>query len=94
MYVRLAFAIAVHVDPDILLVDEVLAVGDEPFQKKCMDKIAEFKREGRTIVFVSHAADQIKDVCDRVVVLAHGKMVFDGTPTRGIAALRKTFAAG
>ena len=59
-----------------------------------MDKIAEFKREGRTIVFVSHSADQIKDICDRVVVLAHGSTVFDGSPVRGIAALRKSFAAG
>jgi ABC-type polysaccharide/polyol phosphate transport system ATPase subunit len=91
MYVRLAFAIAVHVDPDILLVDEVLAVGDEPFQKKCLAKIAQFKREGRTIVFVSHAAAQIEDICDRVIVLSHGSMVFDGAAKAGIAALRKTF---
>lgn len=91
MYVRLAFAIAVHVDPDILLVDEVLAVGDEPFQKKCMDKIAEFQREGRTIVFVSHSAEQIMSLCDRVVVLQHGEVVFDGDTEPGIAALRRSF---
>jgi ABC-2 type transport system ATP-binding protein len=91
MYVRLAFAIAVHVDPDILLVDEVLAVGDEPFQQKCMDKITEFQREGRTIVFVSHSSDQIVALCDRVVVLQHGAMVFDGEPEAGIAALRESF---
>jgi ABC-2 type transport system ATP-binding protein len=94
MYVRLAFAIAVHVDPDILLVDEVLAVGDEPFQKKCMDKIEEFQREGRTIVFVSHAANQIEKLCDRVVVLSHGAVVFDGKARAGIAALRRTFTGG
>lgn len=93
MYVRLAFAIAVHVDPDILLVDEVLAVGDEPFQKKCMDKIAEFQRDGRTIVFVSHAANQIERLCDRVVVLKHGKVVFDGPTEGGIAALRASFGS-
>jgi ABC-type polysaccharide/polyol phosphate transport system ATPase subunit len=91
MYVRLAFAIAVHVDPDILLVDEVLAVGDEPFQKKCMDKIREFQQEGRTIVFVSHSAGQVEDLCDRVVVLSHGNIVFDGETAAGIAALRESF---
>lgn len=91
MYVRLAFAISVHVDPDILLVDEVLAVGDEPFQKKCMDKIREFQVEGRTIVLVSHAADQVTSLCDRVVVMSHGSMVFDGEPHAGIEALRGSF---
>jgi ABC-type polysaccharide/polyol phosphate transport system ATPase subunit len=91
MYVRLAFAIAVHVDPDILLVDEVLAVGDEPFQKKCMDKIREFQQEGRTIVLVSHSAQQIKDLCDRVVVLSHGDVTFDGATDPGIQALRASF---
>jgi ABC-type polysaccharide/polyol phosphate transport system ATPase subunit len=91
MYVRLAFSIAVHVDPDILLVDEVLAVGDEPFQKKCMDKIREFQTEGRTIVFVSHSSGQIEDLCDRVVVLKKGHVVFDGGTTEGIEALRASF---
>ena len=91
MYVRLAFAIAVHVDPDILLVDEVLAVGDEPFQAKCMNKIREFQEDGRTIVFVSHAADQIESLCDRVIVLQHGRAVFDGATHEGIEALRRTF---
>ncbi len=93
MYVRLAFAIAVHVDPDILLVDEVLAVGDEPFQEKCMAKIREFQREGRTIVFVSHAASQIAELCDRVVVLSHGNIIFDGETEPGIAALRDSFGS-
>jgi ABC-type polysaccharide/polyol phosphate transport system ATPase subunit len=93
MYVRLAFAIAVHVDPDILLIDEVLAVGDEPFQQKCMDKIREFQRDGRTIVFVSHSAAQVEDLCDRVVVLSHGRVVFDGETTEGIEALRESFGS-
>jgi ABC-type polysaccharide/polyol phosphate transport system ATPase subunit len=91
MYVRLAFAIAVHVDPDILLVDEVLAVGDEPFQEKCMAKIKEFQSEGRTIILVSHSAKQVEDLCDRVLVLSHGSVVFDGGATEGIAALRESF---
>lgn len=91
MYVRLAFAIAVHVDPDILLVDEVLAVGDEPFQQKCMEKIREFQRDGRTIVFVSHSAAQVEDLCDRVIVLSHGNVVFDGGTAEGISALRESF---
>lgn len=91
MYVRLAFAIAVHVDPDVLLVDEVLAVGDEPFQRKCMDKIAEFQREGRTIIFVSHSSEQVERLCDRVIVLRHGRIVFDGDTQEGLDALRKSF---
>ncbi len=88
MYVRLAFAVAVHVDPDLLLVDEVLAVGDEAFQAKCLDKIREFQREGRTIVLVSHAAQQVEDLCDRVAVLHHGAMIFDGDPVAAIKVLR------
>jgi ABC-type polysaccharide/polyol phosphate transport system ATPase subunit len=91
MYVRLAFAIAVHVDPDILLVDEVLAVGDEPFQQKCMARIRQFQREGRTIIFVSHNADQIREVCDRVVLLSHGEVTFDGSTDAGLAAFRASF---
>ncbi len=58
MYVRLAFAVAVHVDPEILLVDEVLAVGDEPFQRKCLDRIKQFQRDGRTIILVTHSLDR------------------------------------
>ena len=88
MYVRLAFAVAVHVDPDLLLIDEVLSVGDEAFQAKCLDKIREFQREGRTIVLVSHAAKQVEDLCDRVAVLHHGAMIFDGGAAEGIGVLR------
>ena len=88
MYVRLAFAVAVHVDPDLLLVDEVLAVGDEMFQRKCIDKIAEFQREGRTIILVSHSAAQVEALADRVVVLDHGRMTFDGHPDEGLRVLR------
>ncbi len=79
MYVRLAFSVAIHTDPDILLVDEVLAVGDEVFQRKCMDKIRQFQREGRTIILVSHSPEQVAEVCDVAVVLSHGKVAFSGS---------------
>lgn len=91
MYVRLAFAVAVHVDPDLLLVDEVLAVGDRPFQDKCMAKIAEFQEEGRTIVVVSHSAGQIEALCHRVVVLNHGEMKFDGGVGEGLRVLQELY---
>ncbi|GAA5148572.1 hypothetical protein GCM10025768_10430 [Microbacterium pseudoresistens] len=88
MYVRLAFAVAVHTDPDILLVDEVLAVGDETFQRKCMDRIAQFRAEGRTIVLVSHSAQQVAELCDRGIVLSEGRIVHDGDTNEAIRALR------
>jgi len=88
MYVRLGFAVAVHVDPDILLVDEVLAVGDEAFARKCLDKIAEFQRDGRTILFVTHALNLVEEICDRSVVLDHGRVVFDGDPSFATGTLR------
>ena len=91
MYVRLAFAVAVHVDPDILLVDEVLAVGDEPFQRKCLDRIKRFQREGRTIVLVTHALDQVVDICNRAVVLEHGRVLADGTAREATQVLRADF---
>lgn len=91
MYVRLAFAIAVHVDPDVLLVDEVLAVGDEPFQRKCMDRIKEFQREGRTIILVTHSLAQVGELCDRAVVLRRGEVVYDGDPDAAIEVLRAGF---
>jgi ABC-2 type transport system ATP-binding protein len=93
MYVRLAFAVAVHVDPDVLLVDEVLAVGDEPFQRKCMERIARFQSEGRTIVLVSHSADQVGALCDRVIVLNSGHVTHDGDPSEGIKILRDGYEA-
>ncbi|MDR1214414.1 MAG: ABC transporter ATP-binding protein [Propionibacteriaceae bacterium] len=91
MYVRLAFSVAVHVDPDILLVDEVLAVGDEPFQQKCMDKIRQFQQEGRTIVFVSHAPGQVADLCDRAILLEKGRVVVDDTPLIALGRLRRNY---
>lgn len=88
MFVRLAFAVAVHTEPDVLLVDEVLAVGDEAFQRKCMERIAQFRAEGRTILLVSHSASQVQELCDRAVVLEDGKVVFDGDVNEGVAVLR------
>ena len=93
MYVRLAFAVAVHVDPDVLLVDEVLAVGDEPFQRKCMDRIRAFQKEGRTIVLVTHSLETVSDLCDRAVVLEHGQVLADDTPGVALRALRGAFEA-
>jgi ABC-2 type transport system ATP-binding protein len=89
MYVRLGFAVAVHVDPDVLLVDEVLAVGDEHFARKCLDKIAEFQDDGRTILFVSHGLDLVERICSRGVVLDHGRVVFDGDPYFATGELRR-----
>jgi len=91
MYVRLAFAVSVHVDPDVLLVDEVLAVGDEPFQRKCMDRIRQFQHEGRTIILVTHGLDAVADICDRAVVLEHGRIELDGDPVAALRHLRADF---
>ncbi|SDP04494.1 ABC-2 type transport system ATP-binding protein [Nakamurella panacisegetis] len=91
MYVRLAFAVAVHVDPDVLLVDEVLAVGDEPFQRKCMDRIREFQKDGRTIILVTHALDQVAELCDRAIVLEKGVVQVDGDPLQALRHLRADF---
>jgi ABC-2 type transport system ATP-binding protein len=89
MYVRLGFAVAVHVDPAILLVDEVLAVGDIAFQRKCLDRIEQFQREGRTIVFVTHAPDLVLRVCDRVVLLDHGTVRAMGDPREVVGDFRR-----
>src|SRR3989442_5122458 len=78
MYMRLAFAVAAHLESEILLVDEVLAVGDAAFQKKCMGKMREVGREGRTVVFVSHNMGAIAELCDRAVLLDQGRQIADG----------------
>ena len=78
MYVRLAFAVAVNVNPDILVVDEVLAVGDERFQAKCIDRIRQFQEEGRSILLVTHNADTVRALCSRAIVLNSGAMIADG----------------
>ena len=75
---RLGFAIAVHVRADVLLLDEVFAVGDEAFQRKCVDRILEFKQQGGTVCFVSHAAPAVEQLCERAVLLQHGRVEYDG----------------
>jgi ABC-2 type transport system ATP-binding protein len=87
-FARLGFAVAVHVDSDIFLVDEVLAVGDKPFKKKCIAKMDEIRAEGRTLFYVSHAAASVRRMCDRVIVLEKGRVGFDGDVDEGIRYLQ------
>ncbi|MBV8544288.1 MAG: ABC transporter ATP-binding protein, partial [Acidobacteria bacterium] len=86
MYVRLGFAVAVHVDPDVLLIDEVLSVGDEEFSAKCVAKIQEMKYRGVTLVFVTHQLDQVRNLCDRALWLDHGEPETIGDPVRVVDA--------
>ncbi len=79
MIMRLAFSVATHMDPDILLIDEVLAVGDQSFQAKCMDKIHKFRDEGKTIICVSHASGTVQQLCDRAIWLDHGELIMEGS---------------
>ena len=74
---RLAFSVAINVDADILLIDEILAVGDKRFQDKCLNKMLELKKQGKTMVFVSHSAESVKFLCDRAVWLSNGKIKMD-----------------
>jgi ABC-2 type transport system ATP-binding protein len=80
--------VAVHTDPDVFLVDEILAVGDEPFQRKCLERIAQLSAEGRTLVVVSHDLDLVGKVCGRGVVLERGQLVVDGTVREAVRQLR------
>ena len=89
MYVRLGFAIAVEVDPDILLIDEVLAVGDEHFQKKCIRRINDFQKRDKTILFVSHALELVEEICDRVILLEQGHTKMEGKPRDVLRLYRK-----
>jgi lipopolysaccharide transport system ATP-binding protein len=86
MYVRLAFAVAAHLEPEILIIDEVLAVGDAQFQKKCMGKIQDVSRGGRTVLFVSHHLAVVSSLCQRVLLLKDGKTVMDGNAEQVLAA--------
>ena len=80
MYVRLGFSVAVHTEPEILLVDEVLSVGDEAFSHRCLRKIEEFLAQGRTLLLVSHDLGLVEEVCDRAIWLDSGRLVQDGRP--------------
>jgi ABC-type polysaccharide/polyol phosphate transport system ATPase subunit len=84
MFMRLAFSVAVFSKPEILLVDEILAVGDIAFQKKCLDKMNEFKKEKVTIVFVSHSMEQVKNFCDKVIYLKEGRVEYEGEVEEGV----------
>ena len=84
MYVRLAFAVAAHLDPEILLVDEVLAVGDAEFQRKCLGKMHEASERGRTVVFVSHNMLTVQRLCTRAYVIDHGGIVAQGTAAQAV----------
>lgn len=89
MYVRLAFAVAAHLEPEILIIDEVLAVGDIQFQKKCLGKMKDVKEKGRTILFVSHNMDAISALCSRAIVLSDGIITYEGEVTEAISTYKK-----
>jgi ABC-type polysaccharide/polyol phosphate transport system ATPase subunit len=93
MYARLGFAVAINVDPDVLLIDEVLAVGDESFTRKCLDKIAEFRRRGKTILIVTHSLGLVEKMCDDLLWLRHGHLADRGDPKRVVDAYL-TYVAG
>jgi ABC-2 type transport system ATP-binding protein len=87
MFARLGFAVAIHVDADVFLADEVLAVGDRPFKRKCMAKMQEIRESGTTLFYVSHATASVRRMCDRVLVLEKGRLAFDGDVDEGIKFL-------
>ncbi len=92
MYVRLAFAVAAHLEPEILVVDEVLAVGDAQFQQKCLGKMEAVGKEGRTVLFVSHNMAAVENLCQRAIVLYQGKMQYIGSQTEGITHYLRSFS--
>ncbi len=85
---RLGFSVAIHVDSEIFLADEVLAVGDKPFKKKCLERMEEVRDSGRTLFYVSHAAGSVKRMCTRVLILEEGRLIFDGDVKEGIKILQ------
>lgn len=88
MFLRLAFSVAIHTEVDILLIDEILSVGDEPFQQKCLARIRELHNAGKTLVVVSHDLDMVSDLCDRGILLRDGKVAFDGDSKEAVALMR------
>ncbi|HEY4376237.1 MAG TPA: ABC transporter ATP-binding protein, partial [Acidimicrobiales bacterium] len=94
MMARLGFAVAINVEPEVLLIDEVLAVGDEAFQRKCIERVKQIKRSGATIVIVSHMADLVRILADRAAVFDHGQMLTIGPPAEAIRTLRESLAGG
>lgn len=92
MNMRLGFAIAANLDADVLLLDEIFAVGDEDFQKQCMKTMEQFAEEGRTLIFVSHAPSAVREICRRVCVLDHGRLLFDGGVEEGLAEYHRLIA--
>lgn len=90
MYMRLAFSVAINVDADILLIDEILSVGDQHFQEKCFNKMRELKKEGKTMVFVTHSMDSVRNLCDRAVWLYQGQVKMDGNTNEVVDEYLKT----
>jgi ABC-type polysaccharide/polyol phosphate transport system ATPase subunit len=90
MYMRLAFAVATEVDPDILVMDEVLAVGDLEFQAKCFNRLRRFRESGKTILIVTHSMTQIEEICSRAIYLDHGRIVIDGNPAEVIEQYQRS----
>jgi ABC-2 type transport system ATP-binding protein len=88
MFLRLAFSVAIHTEVDILLIDEILSVGDEPFQQKCLARIRELHAAGKTLVVVSHDLNMVSDLCERGILLRDGKVVFDGPSKEAVALMR------
>lgn len=88
MFLRLAFSVAIHTEVDVLLIDEILSVGDEPFQKKCLARIRALHEQGKTLVVVSHDLDMVSSLCDRGILLRNGKVLFDGASGDAVAKMR------
>ena len=88
MFLRLAFSVAIHTEMDVLLIDEILSVGDEPFQKKCLARVRELHAQGKTLVVVSHDLNMVSNLCDRGILLQKGKVRFDGPSAEAVAVMR------